>query len=319
MIGYYVILAGGGAAVVRAGIMGTLSIIALRFGRRNQALTVLAASALFMSIMHPYILWDVSFQLSFAATLGLLLYVQPMQAGLSAFLARFWQPASVEKFVAPFSEYFLITFAAQITTLPVIIYHLGRLSIVSFIVNPLILPAQPAVMLVSGLAVLLSYVSMPLGQVLAWVAWPFAAYTIRMVEYFDRFPGGVISLGIFGLLAAILFYLVLFGLSLAWQRVKRVMTPTVIVSLLAILCVLTWRSVLNLPDGRLHITFLNAGSADGILIQTPSGKFILINGGESPALLSDQLGRRIPPFGQGLEFLVIALNGFLKADCFFSL
>lgn len=306
VIGFYVVLVGGGASVVRAGIMGTLSMIALQFGRRNQALTTLAASALFMSIIHPYILWDVSFQLSFAATLGLLLYAQPMQAALSAFLARYWQPASVDKFVAPFSEYFLLTFAAQITTLPVIIYHFGRLSVVSFIANPLILPAQPAVMLLSGLAVLLSRLYMPLGQVFAWMAWPLAAYTIRVVEFFNGFPGGVLNLGSFSLLAAILLYLLLFGFSLAWQRVKGVMTPTFVVSLLTVFTVLTWRSVLNIPDGRLHVTFLKAGSADSILIQTPSGKFILVNGGESPALLTDQLGRRIPPFSHGLDLLVIA-------------
>ncbi len=306
VIGFYVVLVGGSASVVRAGIMGTLSIIALRFGRRNQALTTLAGSALIMGVVHPYILWDVSFQLSFAATLGLLLYAQPMQAAVSTFLARYLAPDNVEKFVAPISEYFLLTFAAQLTTLPIIIYHFGRLSAVAFIANPLVLPAQPALMLLSGLAVVLSRVYMPLGQVVAWVAWPFAAYTIRVVEFFDRIPGGVLVLGSFGLLTALLCYVLLFGVSLAWRRVKGTLTPAFTFSLLAVFAVITWRSVLNAPDGRLHVTFLNAGSADSVLIETPSGKFIQINGGESPSVLSDQLGRRIPPLSRGIDLLVIA-------------
>jgi competence protein ComEC len=132
------------------------------------------------------------------------------------------------------------------------------------------------------------------------------AYTIRIIEYFDQFPGGVVVLGNFSLLAAILFYVILFGLTLAWSRIKGVMTPAVIFSLLSVFAVLTWSSVLNAPDGRLHVIFLNAGSADSILVRTPSGRFILINGGESPSLLADQLGRRIPPLSRGIDYLLIA-------------
>jgi competence protein ComEC len=73
-----------------------------------------------------------------------------------------------------------------------------------------------------------------------------------------------------------------------------------------VLTVLTWRSVLNIPDGRLHLTALDVGSADAILLTTPSGRLILINGGASPSRLSDQLGRRLPPFDRRLDYLVIA-------------
>ena len=74
-------------------------------------------------------------------------------------------------------------------------YHFQRISLVSFLANPFILPAQPAVMILGGLAVLLSHVWFPLGQIAAWVAWPFVVYTIRMVELFDRVPHGTIFLG----------------------------------------------------------------------------------------------------------------------------
>ena len=303
---FYTILVGASASVVRAAIMGTLSIIAAQFGRRNLALTALAASALVMAMLNPFVLWDIGFQLSFFATLGLVLYAQPMSDAVTAFLIHYFPLSSVEKVVAPFSDYFLLTFAAQITTLPITIYHFGRFSLVSFIANPIVLPPQPAVMVLGGLAVLLSRVYMPLGQIMAWVAWPFAAYTIRMVEFFNGFPGGVLILGDFSLLVVILFYVLLFGLTFAWSRVKDFFTPAVILSVLAALTFLTWRSVLNVPDGRLHVTFLDVGSADGILIKTPSGRFVLINGGESPSALADQIGRRIPPFSRGIDYLVVA-------------
>ncbi len=303
---FYTFLVGASASVVRAAIMGTLSIIAAQFGRRNLALIALFASALGMAMWNPFILWDIGFQLSFAATLGLVLYAQPMQDALAAFLARFFPSPNVDKFVGPFSDYFLLTLAAQITTLPITIYHFSRLSLVSFITNPIVLPPQPAVMVLSGLAVLFSRIYLPLGQAVAWVAWPFAAYTIRMVEFFNGLPGGVLVLGEFSLLAVVLFYVLLLVATFAWTQVKSFITPLAVLTVLVSIAFVMWRSVLNAPDGRLHVTFLNVGSADGVLIKTPSGKFVLVNGGESPSRLADQLGRRIPPFNRGLDYLIVA-------------
>jgi competence protein ComEC len=82
--------------------------------------------------------------------------------------------------------------------------------------------------------------------------------------------------------------------------------PTVSISLLMVFTVITWRSVLNLPDGRLHLTMLDVGSADALLITTPGGRHVLINGGASPSRLSDQLGRRLEPFDRKIDYLVIA-------------
>jgi competence protein ComEC len=305
-IAAYTILVGASASVVRAAIMGSLSVIAGLFGRRNLALTALAASASVMALFNPMVLWDIGFQLSFAATIGLVLYAQPMQDAVSAFLSRYFPPENVDKFIGPFSSYVLLTFAAQLTTLPITLYHFGRFSLVSFIANPVILPAQPALMVLGGLAVTVSKIYLPLGELVAWVALPFATFTIRMVEFFDKFPGAVLTLGEFSLLAAIFFYLILFSITFAWPRVKGFAAPAVVFSAMAVLTILTWRSVLNMPDGRLHVLFLDVGSADGILITTPSGRFVLINGGPSPSILADQLGRRISPFNRGIDYLVVA-------------
>jgi competence protein ComEC len=68
----------------------------------------------------------------------------------------------------------------------------------------------------------------------------------------------------------------------------------------------TWRAAFTAPDGNLHITFLDVGSADAILIETPGGRHILINGGPSATLLSDGLGRRLPPLNRRLDWLIIA-------------
>jgi competence protein ComEC len=67
-----------------------------------------------------------------------------------------------------------------------------------------------------------------------------------------------------------------------------------------------WRASATSGDGRFHVTFLEVGSADAVLIQTSEGRNILINGGASASELSDELGRRLPFFSRNLDWLIIA-------------
>ena len=210
----------------------------------------------------------------------------------------------------------MLTFAAQLTTLPIMAYHFKQLSLVSPLANAFILPAQPAVMVLGGLAVVLSFALFPLGQLVAWVAWPLTTYTIRMVEFFDSLPHTVIYLGGFSLTFVVLFYAVLLGVTFAGGRLRdlvaelrrrfRYLSLSVVLAALFIAALFTWRLVAAAPDGRLHITFLNVGSADGVLIQTPAGRHVLINGGPSAALASDALGRRLSPLDHSLDWLILA-------------
>ncbi|HEX6033438.1 MAG TPA: ComEC/Rec2 family competence protein, partial [Anaerolineales bacterium] len=310
------ILVGGDAAVVRAAIMGSLALFAKQVGRRQAALNTLLAVALFMCLWNPLYLWDVGFQLSFFATLGLVLYADPFSQFANRVITKYFPASAAEKFAALFSEFVLLTLAAQVTTIPIMAYHFQRISLVSFLANPFILPAQPAVMILGGLAVLLSLVWFPLGQIAAWVTWPFVAYTIRMVEIFDRIPHGTIFLGETSIWIVVLIYVVLFTVTFGGPQIKewfrsmkqdRVRIPAwtgLVVMLLALL--LVWRAAAALPDQYLHITFLDVGSADGVLIKTPTGKHILINGGPSVTTLADELGRRLPAFNRKLDWLIVA-------------
>jgi competence protein ComEC len=311
-IAIYTFLVGADAAVVRAALMGGLALFARQVGRRQDGLNTLAFVAALMAAINPHTPWDVGFQLSFAATLGLILYAQPFQEWAAQLLARFLPPATAPKIAQPLSEFVFFTLAAQLTTLPIMAYQFGRISLVSLIANPFILPAQTAVMLLGGLALLLGLLYLPLGQLAAWLAWPFVVYTNRTVELFARFPHGVLILGDFSLLFAILFYAALLAWTFAGHRLKAFLVARqltlalLLLSALALITFLTWRAAFAAPDGRLHLTFLDVGSADALLIQTPTGHYILVNGGPSPSRLSDALGRRLSPFDRKLDYLVIA-------------
>jgi competence protein ComEC len=306
----YTVLVGATASVVRAAIMGGLAIFAQQVGRRQNGLNTLAFTGAVMAVINPNTLWDVGFQLSFAATLGMILYAGPFQDWFTGLLARHLPAETARKVAGPVGGYVLFTLAAQLTTLPIMAYQFGRISLIAVIANPFILPAQPAVMVLAGLALLLSFIYLPLGKVAGWIAWPFAAYTNRAVEFFNRFPHGVIVLGEFSFLFVLLFYILLLTITFARpplkQSLRTVLAPSVVLAALAISTYLAWSALFAAPDGNLHLTFFNVGSADAILIQTPGGRSLLVNGGKSPSTLADALGRRLSPFDRSLDWLVIA-------------
>ncbi len=219
-IAFYTILVGADAAVVRAALMGSLALFARQVGRRPFALNTLLAVALLMCLWNPLYIWDVGFQLSFFATLGLILYAEPFSQFANRLITKYLQTSTAEKFAELFSEFVLLTLAAQVTTIPIMAYQFQRISLVSFIANPFILPAQPAVMIIGGLAVFLSFLWFPLGQLVAWVAWLFVVYTIRMVELFDRVPNGTIFFGDLSIWFVILFYAALLSMTFGGSRLK---------------------------------------------------------------------------------------------------
>ena len=314
-IAFYTLLVGADAAVVRAAIMGSLALFAKQVGRRQLALNTLLVVALGMTLVNPLYLWDVGFQLSFFATLGLILYADPFSQFANKIISRYFPSSTAEKFAELFSEFVLLTLAAQVTTIPIMAYHFQRISLVSFLANPFILPAQPAVMILGGLAVLLSLIWLPLGQIAAWIVWPFVVYSIRVVELFNSIPHGTIILGELSIWFVIFFYALLFAVTFGGGSIKESMQSLrgrvqtvglgggLVILLLGLL--LVGRAASVVPDQLLHITFLDVGSADAVLIKTPTGKHILVNGGPSVTTLADELGRRLPTFNRKLDWLIV--------------
>ncbi len=308
----YTLLVGADAAVVRAAIMGGLTLLAVLLGRRQTGVNTLAVVAATMAIVHPQVLWDVSFLLSFGATLGLVLYAIPLQGVFVRFAERYIPPELAERLAGPAGEYFLFTLAAQVLTLPLSMYYFHRIPLISLVSNPMVLPAQPPILILGGLALLAGSIYFPLGQALAWLAWPFVAYSIRIVEFLANLPGSVLNLGEMSLIILIGVYVCLFGLTLAAKRVKAAagaIPRGLLLGGLALTTVLVWRLALTAPDGRLHLTILDVGMGDGLLVVTPAGRNLLIDGGPSSMSLSQQLGRRLPFGRRKLDWLVVAASG----------
>jgi competence protein ComEC len=311
----YTILVGGDAAVVRAAIMGGLTLLAMQLGRRQDGINSLAVVAAIMAMINPNVLWDVGFQLSFAATLGLVMFAEPFQNAFINVASRRLPSETAQRLSGPIGEYLLFTLAATLLTLPITLYHFQRLSLTALLANPLILPVQPPVMLLGGMAVILGMVYQPLGQLVAYLAYPFVAYTIHVVELLAKIPHGVITLGRISLLIVVLFYIFLIGWFFAgshvhkWLKNRNIELPSktwaLALGLVGILTIYVWQVAFTSPDGRLHLTVLNVGTGDALLVQSPTGRYLLIDGGPSSRRLSEGLGRRLSPANRKLDYIVI--------------
>jgi competence protein ComEC len=316
----YVLLVGADAAVVRAGIMGTLYVTARYLGRQSTAYVSLFASAILLTLAKPLALWDAGFQLSFAATLGLILFTPPIERLFERALARLVSRDRAQQILRYLSDVLVVTLAAQVLTIPLVVYHFGRLVLVSPLANALILPVQPLVMSLGGVALLVGMVPFlaPAAQVIAWVPWLCLAYTNAIVRELADWPMAAHQISHSAALWLLCGYSLLLGLvwlmsskrgyaSRAWQWAKarqQWQSSTALVGL-GLAAILAWLAVAQMPDGRLHVTFLDVGQGDAILITTPRGQQLLVDGGPSPSALTSALGREMPFWDRSLDLVAM--------------
>lgn len=321
----FALLVGGDAAVARAALMGGMVIVAAALGRRSTALVSLAAAAGAMALLHPLILWDIGFQLSAAATAGLIL----LSPGLTCAFRRLWPRFTGGLLTASptmagsagstvrglLEDGLVLTLAASLATFPLTAYHFGRFSLIGLFTNLLIAPVQPAILLAGSAAVLLGAAGLTsLSQALFWLPWLALGWTVLAVRWTAALPGAGVAvegfglpalLAAYGLLAAALWRSRLAAALRAWRLTPVRLTAPATATAAAAVALLVWAAALSQPDGRLHLYFLDVGQGDGVLIQTPSGRQALIDGGASPQALFAELGAAMPFWDRSLDLLLL--------------
>ncbi|MDO8604730.1 MAG: ComEC/Rec2 family competence protein [bacterium] len=192
----FAVMVGGGATVIRATAMALVVILARMLGREGDALRVLLLVGGLMVLVNPMILLhDVSFQLSFSATLAIVVLVPILEKYFTFISSR------------TLREIVVITFATQIFVLPLILYHMGSASLVGFIANVFILPVVPLAMLLVALVAIFAWVPI-LGSFFAFGSYALLAYIFMAVDFFARVPFASlsgISFPLWGLLLTYIF------------------------------------------------------------------------------------------------------------------
>ena len=201
-VGYYVLLSGFSPSIVRASIMGIGTLIAQLLGRQHSGLYWLGICVYLMLTCAPELLWDVGFELSVMATLGLFVL----------------KPLCVTK---RFFDDVTTTISAQIATVPIILSTFGSIGMLSVIVNGLVLWMIAPLMTIGMISAVLSLISLPVASLFVLIAHPFLWLFRFLVLFFGSLPVQfrveslplAISIGYYCLIGGVVWIL--------WQRKRE--------------------------------------------------------------------------------------------------
>lgn len=212
----FVVMTGLQSSAVRAGIMALIGIYARGRGRTYNAFRALVFAGFLMILWNPkYLIEDVSFQLSFLATLGII-FIMPI---LERKFARI--PKKVF-FILPLRELTAASLGAQIAVLPFILYKMGTLSLIALPTNILILPVIPFAMGFGGLAGFIGMLSVGLALPVSWLTHVILKYITAVVTYCARIPHAAVIIKNFPLMLCLLLYAVLtVVLYRTWKRYEQ--------------------------------------------------------------------------------------------------
>ena len=192
----FIIMTGGSSTAIRAGIMATLALIARATGRNYDVARALVLAGVFMIMLNPLLLvYDVSFQLSFLATVAVI-FLAPRIEKYFLWVPKFFELRDIVS----------VTVAAYIFVFPFILYKMGNLSLVALPANVLILPFIPFTMMlgfITGFVGLIWYVlAVPFG----YISYLFLHYELSVISFFSNLPFAAFSFPDFSLSLTILIY-----------------------------------------------------------------------------------------------------------------
>jgi competence protein ComEC len=207
-IALFVLAAGAGAASIRAGLMAGLALTARATGRTYAVVRALLVVAFLMLFANPLLLaYDPGFQLSFIATLGLILLSPILEARLAFVRSAFWR------------ELLAATLAAQVAVLPLLLYQTGLFSLVSLPANLAVLPLVPLAMALAAVAGVLSLIIPAAAPLFGFPAHVLLSYMIEVTRFFANLPLASFSVPQFPFIITLLSYGIL-GFLIAKAPVK---------------------------------------------------------------------------------------------------
>jgi competence protein ComEC len=293
LIALYAMAGGATPAAVRASAMGGLAIAATHLGRPSHVWTSLALTAAAMLGWHPELAWDVGFQLSFAGTAAIIL-LTPSIATRVAFLPH------------AFREPFAVTCAAQVGTLPMMATDFHVLSPIAPIANALTLPILPALVAAGLFLGAVSFIP-DAARIVAVPITGLVAYVEQVAFVLARVPVAAIAIPAFPTWVGIAYYSAL-GPAIAGAKASGRSRKLAFAMAAAAPACISVVALLLWSSSPPQVIVLNVGDGQAVLLRSPQGT-VLVDGGPSPAKLSDGLGTQLPPWQRTLDALVITAPG----------
>lgn len=271
---FYALLTGAQPPVVRAAIMAALLCAAPFLQRRVSTINLLAVAALIILLRGPLDLFNVGFQLSFAATAGIVLLYERL-TGLFKVATTRWQEQGHPLRIR-LLQLALVSAAAQLATLPLTAFYFNRIPIWALPANLLVVPLVSVIVFIGFIAIFAGAIWMPLGALFLQCDWLLLKGLLFLVARMATFPGAsweVPTPSIWGM--AVYFCGLAFFLTLSRPAVAKKWLFAALVLATAWI----WSKMLA-PAYELKIIFFDAGQGDAALIRFPNGRSFMIDCGD---------------------------------------
>ena len=266
IIGTYAILSGILPQVLRSATMGILIFFAKTLDSEAEGARLLTLTALAMLINQPLLLFDVSFQLSFTATAGLMYLSEDLRNAMERLPKFFAEPASM-------------TIAAQVASLPVIVWYFNQISLSSVLANVFVMPLLEVVIVGGLLGGIIAAVIPIAGRIFfAGEALIFGAGA-ELNRVFANLPFSAVQVPTLGLWAGFFYYI-----ALIFRR------PTILLMIIILLAINLFKA------GDVEVSFVDVGQGDCAVVITPHGKCLIFDTGGVREHMFDVGGRVVVPY-----------------------
>jgi competence protein ComEC len=313
----YVALAGFEASVVRSGVMAGIYLGGLVLGRQQNGLAALALAGILMTAVDPGAATEAGFQLSFAATAGLIAFSPWLRWTLDSGLARLGLAGAVPAMLVQAAA---LSLAATLATLPVACATFGRVSLAAPLTNLIVEPLFVLVMPLTFATALLGIAWEPAGWAAGIVTYYPLTFTGWLAKTVSGIPGAAVDTGRPGGGAVAAVYALMGAAGwLAYrrfaprppdrrlgergQRGRRVLFAGGIG--LAVIVIARGELASLRGPAELRVDFLDIGQGDAALITTPGGYRVLVDSGPSGIGLARQLSEVLPHWDRRIDRVVL--------------
>ncbi len=267
----FVVLTGAEPSVLRAGTMACLALLGILLGKPRTTGTILAAAVLALLILDPWLVYAIGFQLSVAATAGMVILATPIAERLGRVMPT------------PIALAAGTTIAAQFGVTPLLLFHFHEVPGVTIVANLAAFPAVSPALLLGIAASALGLVWLPLGSVLALLARVPMRYLEVVASALAKAPVAWVTSS--GSPVVLLIGVAVFASIAAWLRTGWRPSRRALMAGVALAPVLVWQIALGAgPPTGLTVRVLDIGQGDSILITSPAGATVLIDGGPDDEL-----------------------------------
>ncbi|HTY12745.1 MAG TPA: DNA internalization-related competence protein ComEC/Rec2 [Candidatus Omnitrophota bacterium] len=280
----FALIAGCGPSIIRAAVTGEITLIGLWSNKDTEAYTSLALSALILMVHDPLVLFDLGFQLTFAATWSLF-YLAPR---IEEKIRSSFHTGKLSVFPSLAS----VCLAPILATIPITMFNFNQFSLVAFFVNLLVLPCVEVMTVLGFASTVIGAIFLPVAAALNGFLYLMLILINEIVYTFTGFPGACLYVAAPPFIAFVVYYLVL---ALYFEGKARMKNMIRFAAVAGAILVLASSLAPVIASRQLKVTAIDVGQGDSIFVEAPSGHTMLIDGG--PKYKNSDAGRRfVLPF-----------------------